>query len=405
VHAAATLEPVEPCLHAELLARLPTPSSDDRDAVHAVRAELFRSAALESIGAYDEGLEVARQARVRAQELGWPPLVAASHVRVGALLDRTGAYADAERELENGFFDASNAGASETAFAALIALVYTVGVHGERPADALRWGRYLDVVAASLPDPAGLRAAARLGSLAIVKQRLGEHEEARDLLERALELRVQALGEDNPDVARGLANLAEADWRTGDQEQARELLERALAIQEQALGPDHPDVSLTLNNLANVHQARGSLREARVLLERTLAIQEGVLGSDHPHVALSLSNLASLLVDTGDLDEAVVTGERALAIRERTLGPDHPDVGRSLTILGTAHRNAGEHEQARALFERALTILERALGPDHPDVATNLEASSPVYAALGDEAKARTCQERVAAIRGEQRPQ
>jgi serine/threonine protein kinase/tetratricopeptide (TPR) repeat protein len=398
VHAAATLEPVEPCLHAELLHRLPAPPAEGREALQAVRAELLRASALDSIGAYDEGLVVARDGLRRAEELAWPPLVAASRLRIGTLLDRTGSYEESEKTLEDAFFGASSCGAVETAFEALIALVYTVGVHGERPDDALRWARYLEVVSATLPDPAGLRAASRLGSLAIVKQKLGDHEEARALLEEATSLRVQALGDDNPEVARSLANLAEAHFRTGDLARARSLLERSLAIQEQALGREHPDVAFTLNNLANVHQVMGTLPEAKTLLERTLAIQEAVLGPEHPHVALSSSNLAALLVSMGEHAEARKWCERALAIREKALGADHPDVARSLTILANIHRETGQLEQARPLYERARSILERALGPDHVELVPNLQESASVYFAAGDHAEARALGERALAI-------
>src|SRR5262249_44514552 len=85
--------------------------------------------------------------------------------------------------------------------------------------------------------------------------RMGKHDEAKATHERALRLREEALGPDDPEVARSLNNLGLALASMGDYPAARAAHERALSLRERVLGPSHPEVALSLNNLGVVLQA------------------------------------------------------------------------------------------------------------------------------------------------------
>jgi eukaryotic-like serine/threonine-protein kinase len=395
VQAAAGLERIEPCRERDLLLRTPTPPPEEREEVRTVRAELSRAAALQRTGAYEAGLQVARDALERAEALGWPPLTAAARLWVGRLLEKTGAFAEAEEALENAYFDAAQAGAVEVATDAAEMLAYVVGDLLARHAEGLRWVRLAEVGLASLPDVAGMREASRLAQLAGIRWEMGMYAEAKELGEQALAIREKALGPDHPDVARSLNNLAGSHWSMGAFEEARALYERALAIHERALGPDHPLVAGTLNNLAGVHSATGSYQGAKELLERALAIRERALGPEHLEVAASLSNLALLHQRVGSREEAKKLHERALGIMEKALGPNHPDVARGLVLLADFHQT---YDEAMALHERALVILEKALGPDHPNVARTLSSLAQLHGTKGKYTEAKRLHERALAI-------
>ena len=73
------------------------------------------------------------------------------------------------------------------------------------------------------------------------------------------------------------------------------LLQRALVIREEQLGEMHPDTATTLNNLASVYEGQGRCVEAEQLYIRVLTIREQQLGQEHPDTIATRNNLAALV--------------------------------------------------------------------------------------------------------------
>jgi hypothetical protein len=137
----ARLRAVETCMDEGLLLRQPAPPTRGREAIREVRAEISRAHSLGLAGNFKEALTVATQARERAQQvLDWPPLLAAARMREGNLLERTGAYAQAETASMDAYFAASSAGDWEVAARAATQQIYIVGLMRARPEDGRVWG-------------------------------------------------------------------------------------------------------------------------------------------------------------------------------------------------------------------------------------------------------------------------
>ena len=228
---------------------------------------------------------------------------------------------------------------------------------------------------------------------------LGLYDQARPLLENALAIRRNELGDDALEVADGEEELGSLFDATGEFDKARPLFEHALAIREKRLGPDHPKVGRTVNNLANLLRQMRDFEHAKPLCERALAMREKALGPDHPDVSNSLNGLAIVLEAMGDYKGALPLYERALAIREKALGMEHPQVATSLNNLATLYWFMGNYKAARPLNERALAIQEKVLGPDHPDLAHTLNTCANLYQVAGDYANAIKVHQRGLAIR------
>jgi len=337
------------------------------------------------LGSYGEALAVVRAGQARAHGLEWPPLLATLQRREGSLLERQGAYAEAEAAGREAFFAAARVGAWDIASAAAMDLCYVVGLRLGRHEDALEWVRHAEVADAHIGDPIGLREARRLGSEASVRMAMADYAGARERMERALAIVESAHGPDHPIVANALGNLAALHEQTGELTRARELNERVLAIREAVLGPEHPDVAGTLNNLASTLHSSGDLAGAAAAHGRALRIRERALGPDHPAVAKSLSTLAAVVLAQGDAPRARELQTRALAVMEAAVGESHRDVGIVLINVGALAFTTGDHEGARAHYERALAILEQAVGVDHPTYAQTLANLAEVRLALHDE--------------------
>lgn len=399
VSAAASLSLVTSCLDEHGLRRWPAPPTGDRTEIGAVRAELSRALSLKATANFPEALAVATRARERAAQLDWPPLWAACRAREADLLERTGAYDQAEAAAMDAWFAAVRADSWDVAAAAATDLAYTVGLVQARGAEGRTWARHAEAASVHAGDPLGLAEASRLNALSLIEETQGKLAEALKLQERALELCERAFGPDHPRVAVLLNNLAITREGTAAYTEALALHGRALSINERVMSPDHPAVATNLINLATVHVRIGKVAEARALLERAEKIYTAALGSDHPNVARVLNNLGIVHTQMGAYAEALAVLERALAIDEKSLGPEHPDVAASLDSLATAHGSTGAHTQARTLHERALAIREKALGPEHLDVALSLEGIAMVADATGGRAEARRLRERALAIR------
>ncbi|MEM8806568.1 MAG: tetratricopeptide repeat protein, partial [Cyanobacteria bacterium P01_G01_bin.38] len=237
-------------------------------------------------------------------------------------------------------------------------------------------------------DEAALQEAAQLNEQAIELYQQGNYAEAEPLLQRALQIREQSLGDSHPDVAASLNNLAVLYYSQGNYAEAEPLYQRALQIREQSLGDSHPNVAQSLNNLAELYRDQGNYAEAELLYRRSLQILEQVLGDSHPDVAISLNNLALLYQAQGNYAEAEPLYRRSLQIREQVLGDSHPNVAQSLNNLALLYHDQGNYAEAEPLFRRSLQIREQSLGDSHPDVATNLHNLALLYRAQGNYAEA-----------------
>ncbi len=342
VDAASRLSRVEPCQDVVRLQTLPLPPSD-RAATLAVLRLLFRAHALDSGGQFDRSAAVASEALAAAEKLGWEPLVAAGHLRVGVAQLARGEHEEAEQSLEASYFRAAKSGANEVAVRAAVHLVFAVGYRLARYSEGMRWSKLAEV-----------------------------------------QLSLLGAGDDGLMHAALLNHVAGVLQGQGDLAGAKTSLEQALAIREQTLGRDHPRVGYTLNNLAATVAISGDYETAKVHFERALAIKEASLGQTHPKLAGSLNNLAKIYEGLGELDRALPLLQRSLAIREQTLGPSHPRVYDVLETVASLHRQKEQYVQARTLLSRVLDGRLRALPKGHPDIARSHDAIARVELAAGE---------------------
>ena len=212
----------------------------------------------------------------------------------------------------------------------------------------------------------------RLNTLATLLQDTNRLGEAEPLMRRMLEIDVATFGEQHPTVATDLCNLATLLQDTNRLGEAEPLMRRALEIDVAAFGKQHPTVATDLCNLATLLQDTNRFEEAEPLMRRALEIDVDALGEQHPTVAIDLNNLAKLLQDTNRIEEAEPLMRRALAIDEVAFGEQHPTVANRLDNLAQMLQETDRNGEAEPLMWRALEIDEAAFGVQHPTVALRL---------------------------------
>jgi eukaryotic-like serine/threonine-protein kinase len=399
VSAAASLPMPTSCGELGALAVWPAFAPELEDEVMAVVRTLGVANAQMHAGRYASAMEAAERAHDLARAGHLTLLRVEAAMLIGSLHSRMGDYEQAETVLAQTYVDARIHGAENVAADAAINLVHVVGAKREHHAEALVWARVAEAAIVPLEPEPGARTGRWLAHLAGVRHSMGDYEDALALLERSLELRKSAQGDDHPDIATALGSLAMTHRALGDYSTAKSLYERAVAMREQTLGAEHPDVAGAVSSLALLHITTGDYAEAIVLLEHSRTILERTLGAEHPDVASVLHKLAVAHRSTGDLDAAMPLYERSLSITRTALGPDHSDVARALNNIATIHHMRGESEEEKVALLEALSIWERTLGPEHPEIAGVLGNLAKLHESEGDYAEARVLFERALAIR------
>lgn len=395
---AADLPKLSRCNDLEALRAVVPPPEDPKVAaeVEALRSELQELLAEQGAGRYISALEGAEEVAARAEDSGYPPVVAEASLRRGMLLSDNGRYAEAEEELLRAYTLALEYRHDEVALDAVDSLTFVVGREQARYVEGKVWAQTSIAQARRSRDDEKIAHA--LGSLGAVLSTEGEYEQAKLYVERALQIQEAVLPPDHPDLARSVNNLGNVLDSLGEYEQAKHQFERALELRREALGPTHPAIADHLASLGQVFHHLGEYEQAQLHFERALEIRKNALGVDHPDVANTWANLCVVLGVRGELEAARECHERALRLRLEALGPRHPDVAHSLSSLGIALSRVGEHEQAQHNFERALRLQEEVLGPEHPKIATTLTNLGAILRARGEYEQARAHQERALQI-------
>jgi serine/threonine protein kinase/Tfp pilus assembly protein PilF len=227
--------------------------------------------------------------------------------------------------------------------------------------------------------------------------RLSRLQEARRLLDSALQTRLAVLGEGTLEVAVSRTRLANVLSDLGELEQAEALLRQAIATFESRQPTPRADLAEALNSLGFALFQGGDAEAAKPLFVRALALQEAASGPESEEVAELLNNLAIVAWQEQDFAAAEGYYTRSLAIKERQ-GPGDPDLAALLNNLGILYREQGKLDEAGPLHERALAIAEKALGPEHPEVALVLYSLGKLRAAQGRNGDAAALLERAYAI-------
>ncbi|MBC7771455.1 MAG: tetratricopeptide repeat protein, partial [Pyrinomonadaceae bacterium] len=268
---------------------------------------------------------------------------------------------------------------------------------GDYPAANIAYLRAMEI---QRPFPPSISKAQTLNNLGLLRQAQGRFEEAVDLQQQALDIRITVSGHVNHEVATSYQNLgsvlvsmgrlAEAEDRfreclnmrinlltphhfrvantqlslaillgeRGELNEAESLATRAIAVTEKTLGPAHAQMGRGLGCLGRIRELQGRLDEAGELFQRSLDVRRQALPAGHPEIAVSLYNLGNYLVQRKQFDKAEPALREALQIRMAKLNPGHPQIEITASVLGESLVGLGKLDEARKLLAGSLAALK-----------------------------------------------
>lgn len=190
----------------------------------------------------------------------------------------------------------------------------------------------------------------------------GNHDAAKVEYTKALQ-ESQKFGSNSWRVARTLLELGSNILALGEQDEAKPLLERALKIYENAkeVGPNHFEVSRVLYPLGNIARRENDLAQAQKCYQRALIIRKATLGPTHPELATLLCGLAAVKLEYSQYKEAEQLYKEALKVT----GPNAPkDIHYSCLLgdIAVCYKRQGKYAEAEPLYKEALEIVARKTG-------------------------------------------
>jgi len=386
----ASLEQLDGCTQAPVLALRPQPPEALRPRVDAARRRLAEAHARLDAGNHAAALELTTPLLTELRGLDYRPLEAEVLTLHGQLHGLTGKPKEAEDILYRAVWAAEAGRDDETAARAWILLLWVVGEQMARMDDVTRLVHHaraaVDRLGRERFPALALELHQRMGGQLLVQGKLDEADEE---FSQGLELSRQAYGPESLRTSNFLSGLGRVRSRQIRGPEALALYRQAQELRERLWGPDHPALALNLNNLASELMQQGQPGEALAAFRRSLSLLEAARSPDHPSLGAPLNNLAVLLRREGRLGESRRSFERALAIFERSKGPDHPNTVTALGGLGMVAYDAQDLPQALDLAQQALARIQRGMGPDTPRAELPLRTLAHIHLRAGRPAQAR----------------
>jgi serine/threonine protein kinase/tetratricopeptide (TPR) repeat protein len=204
-----------------------------------------------------------------------------------------------------------------------------------------------------------------MNTIGNVCRSIGLYQDAESLLEGALRIRQETLGQEHLEVASSLHELALLRHDQGDHASAETLYRKALEIRRAHHGEKHLDVAATKFHLAWVLSDRGNFEESKQLLREVLPVRVRGLGKNHRDVQITRFALVAVMFSSGLNVPTVISDLNALAS-----SLEGQDASRLVYALVTYQRAMSErlkrnYPEADRLYRTTLTAVREAFGGDN----------------------------------------
>ena len=201
---------------------------------------------------------------------------------------------------------------------------------------------------------------------------LHKSEEARDLLQRLVEVRRRVQGPEHEQTICSRIVLANVMRDLGEFEASRAMHESSYDLARRGLGPNHKYTLEAMIGLGLVYWRRAEPAKAQTLFDAVLAVRRRAARPDPGLLQWSLLTVGFALWDQGKYEEAERVNEEALEIGVASMGLDHWHTELALGNLIAVPRGQKKGDALHALHERWMRRLEGSDAPPGGRIANRL---------------------------------
>ncbi len=184
-------------------------------------------------------------------------------------------------------------------------------------------------------------------------------------LNKSLDIILQTLRPDDPEVAKNYKSIGRAYRKKGDLDQAIEMFEKALSIWKKTLGDNSLELAKCYSDIGNVYQRKQMFSEALECHRMTLNIHEKNLPEYHSNLGSSHMNIASVHRCLGEYDLSLKHANLALEIFQRSLPAEHNKIGWVFDNIGLVYEQQAKLEESLSYLKKAVNIYRKRFPATH----------------------------------------
>jgi CHAT domain-containing protein len=228
-----------------------------------------------------------------------------------------------------------------------------------------------------------------LGVLAYTYYKLARYHDALSIDERRWRLSVKTLGEKDPVSITALRDLAIAYENTDhDYSRSVPLLEKALRLRTEVLGEQHQDTMQVMNDVANAYLFMGRGAESLALHEKTLRIATAAFGSKGGDTELALLTLALAYSNMGREAEALPLFDKILRDSVASSGEKSKGSIFNLVRVAGSYSRMNRNAEALKLMQRAMQLRQEVFPARDRETIYFIETLADIYINLNRAAEA-----------------
>lgn len=194
---------------------------------------------------------------------------------------------------------------------------------------------------------------------------LGDYDKSSDLLNRAMLIIKDILGEDNLDISSVYNSLGLVYKLLNRYDESLELFYKTLDIRIRILGDDHIETSWSYNNIGLVYKLMGNYSEALKFFEKSLKLKEYLVGKNDILVAYNHNNIALLYENTKEYKKAYSTFLKVIKIREKVLGKTNIQTLESYSSLANLYCLMQKYSKALPILKQCSSVYKDIFGKTH----------------------------------------
>lgn len=323
------------------------------------------------------------------EKVGEPQSVQVARNNLSVVLRKKGSDAEAQTLLETNTKDGNETPASLTKLARVLREQQKFD-----EAEPLLKKAVTLVEASAEPHDKELIVA--LNNLAMVQREQGNFEEALNLYKRVEPLQ-NKVGATDAEKLTMETNFGVVLDTIGNYDEARPHLEKALVLCEKVDGVASKNYATSLWNLKELFLHMDDYSNAEIYMKKVLEIHKAQNGND-AEVGRDLNELALIYRQSGKTAESEPTFKDAIAISEKGGDATAGDLSVDLNNLARLYRQQGRYTDAEPLYKKSLTIKERLYGASDPQVAATLRNYANLLQDMGRDGEAKEMNSRARAI-------